>query len=1009
MQSLNVSRVSAPDVPRRRDGRLIRSAACRSLRAGLLAIGVVSMLPLATAQAQSARKPITQDVYDTWRGILSPTMARSGGWVAYTNSPNIGDGELVVRATAGGTEFKLPRGFTGRPNDRPGGGGGGFSAGAPVFSGNSQHVAALVYPTRSVVESARGDRRRAAEATRTSLAIMALPSGQVTTLPRVRSFRLTRDGGTYLFYQPEVDSSAARANGDSAARGATPARPAAGDSAARRAAPRKETGTPLVMRSLASGQEVRIEDVTSFALSDNERWLAYAIGEADSTKSGLFLRDLTSGTVTALRSGKARYRNMTFDREATQLAFLEARADSVPAARASYSVYLAPLVVKKGAAIVANLSVTPADAGTGMMIPERSRLDFTRDGSALLFAIAEPPADSIPQDSLANKAIYDLWHWQDTRLQPTQARQVGQDRSRSFTSIYHSKLRRVVRLANDSLPNVQVSDDAKLALAVTPVPYLMEQMWGEGGNDVYILDATTGARTLVAKKLERGAQLSPNAKFVTWFDKDQWHAYDIATKQTRVVTEKITGVRFSQETWSTPSTPAPWGMGGWTNDDRHMLVNDRYDVWVVDPKGVAAPRRLTGGVGRAQQHVFRVENVDPEARTIDPAKPLLFTAFNDVTKASGWFRGNFTDSVLTQIVMEPKSFGNLVKARDAEQYMVTRSDYREFPDIWTGNSLTTMTKISNVMPTQDEYLRGSVELYSWISADGDSLAGLLYLPDNFDRNKKYPMVVYFYETHSDGLHGYVRPAGRNIVNPTVYNSLGYIVFMPDIKYTDGFPGPSAYKSIVPGVQSLIQRGFVDKDAIGIGGQSWGGYQTAYLVTQTNLFKAAVPNATVVNMTSAYGGIRWGTGIARSFQYETGQSRIGGSLWEYPERFIENSPLFFADRIQTPLLFMANDNDGAVPWYQGIEFFVALRRLGKEAYMVNYNGDEHNPTKRANQLDIDKKMLEFFDHHLRGASAPEWMKRGIPYIEKGRDQIRAVPAVTPAVSGTVPTSGQPDTN
>jgi len=708
--------------------------------------------------------------------------------------------------------------------------------------------------------------------------------------------------------------------------------------------------------------------------------------------------------VHSLRVGRARYRGVSFDREGAQLAFLEAKADSMPAVRASYSVYLAALVTRRGVAPTATLAITPAKAGDGMLIPERSRLDFTRDGSALLFAVAQPPADSISQDSLANKAIYDLWHWQDTRLQPTQAQQAGQDRSRTYTSIYHTKLRRVVHLATDSLPSVQVSNDGRLALAVTPVPYLMEQMWGEGGNDVYIIDATTGARTLVAKKLERGAQLSPNARFVTWFDQDQWHAYDIATKQTRVVTSGIKDVKFSQETWSTPSTPAAWGMSGWTVDDRQMLINDRYDVWVVDPRGSVAPRRLTGGVGRAKQHVFRVVNLDPEDRAIDPTKPVLLSAFNDLTKGSGWFQGSFADSTPTQIVMEAKRFGGLTKARDADRYMVTRSDYREFPDIWFGTSLTTMSKISNAMPDQDQYLRGNVQLYSWIGADGDSLAGLLYLPENYDASKKYPAVVYFYETHSDGLHGYVRPSGRNIVNPTVYNSLGYVVFMPDIKYTDGYPGPSAYKSIVPGVQSLIQRGVVDKNAIGIGGQSWGGYQTAYLVTQTNLFKAAVPNATVVNMTSAYGGIRWGSGVARSFQYETGQSRIGGSLWEYPERFIQNSPLFFADRIQTPLLFMANDNDGAVPWYQGIEFFVALRRLGKEAYMINYNGDEHNPTKRANQLDIDKKQLEFFDHHLRGAPAPEWMKRGIPFIEKGRDQIKAAPA--PRAGAEAPVTGQP---
>lgn len=237
------------------------------------------------------------------------------------------------------------------------------------------------------------------------------------------------------------------------------------------------------------------------------------------------------------------------------------------------------------------------------------------------------------------------------------------------------------------------------------------------------------------------------------------------------------------------------------------------------------------------------------------------------------------------------------------------------------------------------------------------------------------------------MHQYHRPAGRNIINPSVYTSLGYVVFMPDIHYTHGYPGPSAEKSIVPGVQSLIAQGFVHPGRVGISGQSWGGYQTSYIITQTNLFAAAVPNATVVNMTSAYGGIRWESGVERAIvNYERGQSRIGGSLWEFPERYLENSPLFYLDRVTTPVLFMANDADGAVPWYQGIEYFVAMRRLGKEAYMLNYNGDAHNPRKYANQKDIDRRMQEFFAHHLLGEPAPDWMVRGIPFLERGRDQL-----------------------
>ncbi|MBX9854635.1 MAG: prolyl oligopeptidase family serine peptidase, partial [Gemmatimonadaceae bacterium] len=345
-----------------------------------------------------------------------------------------------------------------------------------------------------------------------------------------------------------------------------------------------------------------------------------------------------------------------------------------------------------------------------------------------------------------------------------------------------------------------------------------------------------------------------------------------------------------------------------------------------------------------------------------------------------------------RIVMADRNFGTPQKARDAEQYLLTQSTYREFPDLWTGPSLASTTRISNANPQDSEYPRGTAELVSWLNADGKPLRGLLYKPEGFDASRQYPMVVYYYERLSDGLHNYQAPSGRNTVNPLVYNSLGYLVFMPDIVYTDGEPGPSAAKAIIPGVQSLIQKGFVDAKRIGITGQSWGGYQTAYLITVSNMFAAAVPNATVVNMTSAYGGIRWASGLARAFQYEHTQSRIGGSLWQYPERFIENSPLFRLDKVTTPVLFMANDNDGAVPWYQGIEFWVAMRRLQKEAYMVVYNGDEHNPTKRANQKDIDRKMQEFFAVKLQGAEPPSWMVRGIPFLEKGRDQVKS--ATTP---------------
>jgi len=343
-----------------------------------------------------------------------------------------------------------------------------------------------------------------------------------------------------------------------------------------------------------------------------------------------------------------------------------------------------------------------------------------------------------------------------------------------------------------------------------------------------------------------------------------------------------------------------------------------------------------------------------------------------------------------QVVMADAAFGVVQKARDAEQWLVTRGTFVEYPNLHTGPSLTQLTRISDANPQQAEFKWGSVELVQWVSTDGIPLQGLLYKPADFDPSKKYPMIAYFYERLSDNLHQYVAPGGRNIINPTHYTSNGYLVFEPDIVYEEGYPGPSAMKSIVPGVQMLLARGYVDPNGLGLQGQSWGGYQTTYMITQTNMFKAAMAGAPVANMFSAYGGIRWQSGMNRAFQYEKGQSRIGGSIWENPLRYVENSPLFWADKVKTPLLMMHNDGDGAVPWYQGIEMFVALRRLGKEVYLLNYNGDEHNPTKRANQKDVAMRMQQFFDHHLRGMPAPAWMREGIPFRMKGRDQL--APAV-----------------
>jgi dipeptidyl aminopeptidase/acylaminoacyl peptidase len=385
-----------------------------------------------------------------------------------------------------------------------------------------------------------------------------------------------------------------------------------------------------------------------------------------------------------------------------------------------------------------------------------------------------------------------------------------------------------------------------------------------------------------------------------------------------------------------------------------------------------------------------------------PAR-ILLSAFDERDKSAGYW----TDSMVAvaqplELVERAARFEGLQRARRADRLFFTLSSFEAFPDLWTsGLDFRDMRRLTDANPLQREVAWGTVELVEWRSADGIPLQGRLIKPDGFDPRRRYPMLVHFYERMSQNLHRYSAPQPGTSPNPALYVSHGYLWFEPDIVYRQGYPGQSALNCVVPGVQALVARGYVDPGAIGIAGHSWGGYQVAYLITATTMFAAAEAGAPVSNMISAYGGIRWGTGMSRQFQYEQTQSRIGGTPWQYPLRFIENSPIFFADKVSTPLLMLHNDNDGAVPWNQGVEYFMALRRLDKECYLFNYVGEDHGLRKRQNQRDWSRRMLEFFDHHLRGAPAPAWMREGVRYRDRDREKVQSAPSYIEATAVPLP--------
>ena len=982
---------------------------------------LATMASAQQAAAPTAKRALTHQDYDSWRSILAQQVSRDGKFVAYAYMPQDGDGEIVVRNIATGVDWRAARGYRPPvpPPDDPGTNVAEFQAEQarllrPVFTADSRFVVFGTEPTKAELNKAKKEKRKPEEMPKNGLAIMDLSTGTVTRIERVKTFRVPEDGSGFIAYllepkpttnppsttkptepaatteptpasTPAAEPTVTTEPSPATTPTAEPATPTTRPQSGGRSSKKKEYGSELVLRNTTTGNERKFNDALDFTISKDAKTLIFTTSSRKEETNGVYaVATANDGPTAVLLSGKGKYQRLTWDEDNTQIAFISDKEDAA-AKQPKFRVYQWNLKDPQATEIV---SVNSPGFPKDMVISERANLSFSLDGSHLFLGSAPPPEpeknpeEEIPADE---RVLVDLWHWKDDYVQPIQKVRAEQDRNRSYRAVYDLQSKRFVQLGDETMENVSPSNDGHYAVGSDNRKYRIAADYDPGFSDYYLVNTTDGSRKPLAAKQRGGVLLSPNAKYALYFDGKDWYSYSIAGASITNLTKSLK-VNFYNEENDVPTTPGSYGIAGWTKDDNDVLVYDRYDIWQLSPDGSRA-KNLTDGVGRKEKTALRYVRLDPKERSIDPDKPMLLQAENQETHDSGFYRDKVnSDSLPQKLLMAAKDFNAPTKAKDADVLIMTASRFDQFPDVWvTNSSFREMKRVSNGDAQRAGYLWGTAELVNFKNVDGVPLKGLLLKPENFDPRKKYPMIVYIYERLSQGLHTFRNPGPGTSINPTFYVSNGYLVFMPDIVYTIGYPGSSALKCVLPGIQAVVDRGFVNEDAIGIQGHSWGGYQIAYMVTQTNRFKAAAPGALVANMTSAYSGIRWGTGLPRQFQYERTQSRIGGSLWEYPLRFLDNSPIFRADRVQTPLLMIHNDEDDAVPWYQGIEYFLALRRLGKEAYMFTYNGEKHGLRKRINQKDYTRRLQEFFDHFLKGAPAPEWMEKGIPYLQREKEK------------------------
>ncbi len=977
-------------------------------RSALVLAVLISVQYSLTAQTPApSRRPLTYDVVDSWRSIQGTRLSDDGQWLAYALTAQGEDGELVVRNTRTGQEFRHPRGVS------------------PSFTSDGKLVVFTIAQAKADEERERQERERAegqapaAEGQptsgrgaaarrnepRTGMGIMTLAGGQVTSFEKVGSFRLPEESADWLAYYKGAGGAGAADAGGRGGRGGRGTPPSAagtgrqGGSERGTGARRKEPGSDLVLRSLGTGAETIIPEVTEYTVDRKATYLAYTVSSNDAAKDGAFLRRLSDGAVTTLHAGGGHYRGISFDDAGQQVAFVSDQPEYAKPV-APYRLYYwkipprtatAAKVAPPASSPAATELVSAATPGMpkGMAVSEHAVPSFSKDGQRLFFGTAPPPPPARDPASRAPQPIpVDIWSWKDAQLQPMQRVRAEQERQRSYRAVYYISERRLVQLATPELPTVNPADDAVRALGSSDLPYRMEVSWDQAYNDHFVVDLKSGRATKFLEHWPGNVTMSPGGRYALYFDEraGHWFTYRVADGTRVNLTEKLP-VKFQRDD-DVPDQPGPHGSGGWTADDASVLLYDEFDVWEIRPDGTGA-RMVTGGAGRKQQLVCRYRPFDPEEKTIPSGKSLLLSVTDDRTRATGFYRlaSLAATAPPEKVVMLDKAFGPVTKAKKADTVVFTLSRFEEFPDLWLSDtSFKAMKKVSDANPQQAEFVWGRSEIIDYINADGKQLRAILTRPDDFDPAKKYPLMVYIYEELTQGLHTYGMPNVGTSINVPRYVSNGYVVLRPDIVYTTGYPGEAAEKCVIPAVNTVVAKGFIDPKRIGIQGHSWGGYQITHLITRTDMFAAVEAGASVSNMISAYGGIRWGTGMSRAFQYEKTQSRIGAPPWDAPLQFIENSPIFWVKKIRTPYLTIHNDEDDAVPWYQGIEFITALRRLGKEGYLFNYNGERHGLRNREHQKHWTVHLDEFFDHYLLGRPRPAWMETGVPFLARGTRDV-----------------------
>lgn len=938
-------------------------------------------------------KIIDHTAYNDWKRIGEISISNDGNYSVYSVNPYKGDGFLYVVNNITGKKDSIARGKN------------------PQFTYDGSILVFKIAPKQEALRKAELDKQKKEKWPKDSLAVLFLKNDSLVKFPNLKEVKIAeksnviaytinnnnpfpkaetkqKDLKNYLSYYPQLTSRKSEAKS---------AVYAYLNGSLKKYGTYESDGNLLTILNFDKNTSAKFINVSEFSVSESgtqigfleQRTVTTMATKKAKSKTGsdslrLFVYNSVDKKTWLDKTSYREFSDLNFSTDGKTLIGL-ANVDTLANRNWSLLSYETANGTKK---IIIDSTQFFEETKT---LTDHFSPYFVNNNEDIFFGVWDEEDIPVKDTILENEKVkLDIWHWQDERIQPEQLYQIKRGDNRSNLYVYHLKSNSFVELADDSLDvRIENQDRQIRLLASCEKPYRAKNWESPNANDLYVIDVQTGEKQLLKRNNYFDASISPGGSYFSSFDDatQQYTVRDLNSKK-EVCATCNTKENYMSDLNGMPMMNGPIGTIAWTKNENGLLIQAEHDIVYFDIHSAKATSIVESLKQNAADtnYNYTISNLLRDSLTFSPEN-LVLTQFNEKTKESKVFAlsGTFPNVAYQLIDGSNHNFFGFKRGLNASTMIYQKQSNIDYPDLYkTAKPGAEIAKISNTNPQQKDYNWSTVELIEWKSYSGIPLEGLLYKPQNFDPNKSYPLLVYYYELYSDEIHNHYAPKPTaSIIFPTEYASAGYLVLIPDIRYKPGYPARGAYDCIMSGTDAVLKKyPNVDSTRMGLQGQSWGGYQTAQLITMTNRYKAAMAGAPVSNMFSAYGGIRWGSGFSRQFQYEHTQSRIGKTIWEAPELYVENSPLFHLPNVKTPLLIMANDQDGAVPWYQGIELYMGLRRLSKPVWMLNYNGDDHNLMKPANRMDLSIRMRQFFDCYLLNQPAPNWLANGIPAADKG---------------------------